>query len=156
MIAEDRFLEWAVVHGELKGTSRDAVLPRLEAGIDVLLDIDVQGAKQVLDRYPEAVSIFIMPPSHRALQERLTGRALDAPEQIRRRLDVSISEIACYRRYQYVIINDDLEKASQSLAAIILEKRHRIARMDEELSRVLAGFPALDTAGGGETRGEEE
>lgn len=156
MISEDRFLEWALVHGQYKGTSRDEVLPRLEAGVDVLLDIDVQGAEQVIERHPEAVSIFIMPPSHRALERRLTERGLDEPSQIRRRLGVSVSEIACYRRYQYVIINDDLDRASQALAAIILEKRHRLARMDKKLRRVLAGFPALEPEAEGSGGGEEE
>ena len=156
MISEDRFLEWALVHGQYKGTSRDEVMPRLAAGVDVLLDIDVQGAEQVIERHPEAVSIFIMPPSHRALERRLTERALDEPAQIRRRLSVSVSEIACYRRYQYVIINDDLDRASQALAAIILEKRHRLARMDKELMRVLAGFPALEPEAAGSGGGEEE
>lgn len=156
MIADDLFLEWALVHGQYKGTSRGEVVPRLARGVDVLLDIDVQGAEQVLSQHPEAVSVFIMPPSYEALEQRLTGRGLDPPSQIRRRLDVSLSEIACYERYQYVIINDDLERASQVLAAIILEKRHRLARMDEQLSRVLAGFPALDGSGGAAGGGEEE
>ena len=155
MIEEDEFLEWSVVHGQLKGTSREEVLPRLASGVDVLLDIDVQGAEKVLAKHPEAVSVFIMPPSYRALEQRLTGRGLDEPAQIRRRLDVSISEIACYRHYQYVIINDDLERASQVLAAIILEKRHRLARMDDQLSRVLAGFPALEARAGSDEEAEK-
>ncbi|MDH3746130.1 MAG: guanylate kinase [Acidobacteriota bacterium] len=141
MIEENKFLEWAEVHNQYKGTSYEEVLPRLEKGIDVLVDIDVQGGEQVLRRYPDSVSIFIMPPSYRDLESRLIQRGLDDPDEIRRRLDVSHSEIERYRLYQYVIVNDDLERASHVLAAIILERRHRLDRMDETVSRVLGAFP---------------
>ncbi len=141
MIEEDKFLEWAEVHNQYKGTTYDEVLPRLEQGVDVLVDIDVQGAEQVLRDYPEAVSIFILPPSYQDLERRLIQRGLDDPEEIRRRLRVSQTEIKCYSRYRYVILNDDLERAAHALAAIILDKRHRIDRMDETVSRVLGTFP---------------
>ena len=146
MVSEDRFLEWAVVHGELKGTSREEVLPRLESGIDVLLDIDVQGGEQVMEHYPEAVSIFVLPPSYEVLESRLKGRGLDTNAQIRRRLAVSLWEMERYRRYQYVMINDDVERASRVLAAIILEKRHRLERMDGTVRAVLEKLP-IDSFG---------
>lgn len=140
MIAADRFLEWAEVHGHHYGTSLDQVLPRLERGIDVLLDIDVKGAEQVLARCPEACSVFVMPPSYEALCERLRQRGQDGPEEIARRLAVSLWEIRRYDRYQYVIINDDARLAAERLAAIVFDKRHRLARMRERIGEVLQDF----------------
>lgn len=140
MISADRFLEWAQVHDNYYGTSRDEVIPRLERGVDVLLDIDVQGAEQVLARMPEAHSIFVMPPSFEALKQRLHGRALDDEERIARRLAVSLSEVERYERYGYVIINDDASRASEALAAIILEKRHRRERMLSRIQEILKDF----------------
>lgn len=140
MITADRFLEWAQVHDNYYGTSRDEVMPRLERGVDVLLDIDVQGAEQVLARMPEAHSIFVMPPSFAALEQRLQGRGLDDGERIARRLAVSVSEVERYERYGYVIINDDASRASEALAAIILEKRHRRERMLGRIQEILKDF----------------
>lgn len=140
-IAEDRFLEWAEVHDNYYGTSLDEVMPRLAAGIDVLLDIDVQGAERVMRRHPQAHSIFIMPPSYHDLEVRLNRRGLDEPGQIARRLSVSLSEIKRYDQYQYVIINDDANRASEVLAAIILEKRHRQERMLGRVQEILRNFP---------------
>ena len=125
MMANEEFLEWAEVHNNYYGTSNVEVFPRLDAGIDVLMDIDVQGAERVLARYPDANSIFIMPPSYDDLRQRLRSRGLDEPNAISRRLAVSIWEIKRYDRYDHVIINDDAERASEALAAIILERRHR-------------------------------
>ena len=141
MIADDRFLEWAEVHGNYYGTSLAEVMPRLESGVDVLLDIDVQGAEKVLERYPQAHDIFLMPPSYRDLEARLNLRGLDDPEQIARRLSVSLWEIERYDRYHYVIINDDASRASEALAAIILEKRHRRERMLCRVQEILRNFP---------------
>lgn len=142
MIAADAFLEWAEVHNNYYGTAREEVFPRLEEGLDVIMDIDVQGAERVLSRYPEAHSIFIMPPSYSDLEKRLEMRGLDDPEQIARRLAVSLWEIRRYRRYQYVIINDDAKRASDILAAIILDKRHRLGRMEPQVEAVLEDFQA--------------
>jgi guanylate kinase len=140
MITAESFLEWAHVHDHYYGTSRDEVTPRLERGVDVLLDIDVQGAEQVLARMPEAHSIFVMPPGFAALKERLERRGLDDGERIARRLAVSLSEIERYERYGYVIINDDAARASEALAAIILEKRHRRERMLDRIQQILEDF----------------
>jgi guanylate kinase len=155
MVASNRFLEWAVVHGNLYGTSLDEVDPRLERGVDVVLDIDVQGAEQVLALRPEAQSVFILPPSFADLENRLRGRALDGAADISRRLDVSLSEIKRYTAYRYVIINRDAALASEALAAIILEKRCRRDRMEDRVAEVVADFervrrrqgePAADAA----------
>ena len=143
MMANEDFLEWAEVHNHYYGTSKEEVFPRLERGIDVLMDIDVQGAERVLARHPDAHSIFIMPPSFEALKERLSQRGLDDPQEVSRRLAVSIWEIKRYHRYQHVIINDDAKQASEALAAIILERRHRRERMEPAVRAVLEDFQKL-------------
>lgn len=140
MIDAHRFLEWAQVHGNFYGTAKDEVLPRLEQGTDVLLDIDVQGAERVMGKHPEAHSIFVMPPSYEDLEIRLRRRGLDDPDEIARRLAVALSEMTRYDRYRYVIINDDVQKASSVLAAIILEKRHRQPRMLGRVQEILNDF----------------
>ena len=140
MIEGDAFLEWAKVHDNYYGTSRQEVFPRLERGIDVLLDIDVQGAEQVVSRVPEAHGIFVLPPGYDALERRLRGRGLDDDATIARRLAVSVGEVNRYDRYRYVIINDDARRASEALAAIILEKRYRRERIQSRVQEILRDF----------------
>lgn len=140
MIQEDAFLEWAKVHDNYYGTSREEVFPRLEKGTDVLLDIDVQGAEQIMQKHPAAYGIFVLPPGYDDLERRLRRRALDDDETIARRLAVSLEEIERYERYHYVIINDDARRASEVLAAIILEKRHRRERMQAKVQEILRDF----------------
>jgi guanylate kinase len=140
MIDEGCFLEHAQYNQNLYGTSREEVEPRLEGGEDVLLEIEVQGAEQVVRRHPEAVTIFIMPPGFQALRQRLSQRGLDGEEAMRRRLAVSYSEIRCYSLYDYAIINDDAARASDALAAIILARRHRRERMEERAEAILRDF----------------
>ncbi len=143
MIADDLFLEWAEVHGNYYGTSVAAVMPFLEQGIDVVVDLDVQGAERLMHRFPAAYSIFILPPSYADLVQRLEGRRLDGADEIARRLAVSLWEIKRFDRYQYVIINDDAARASQALAAIVLEKRCRLARMQPRVEAILADFSSV-------------
>jgi guanylate kinase len=140
MIAADLFLEWAEVHNHHYGTSWAEVAPRLECGTDVLMDIDVQGAERVLTRFPEAHSIFIMPPSYAALEQRLAQRGLDDPQVIARRLAVSQWEMRRADRYKYVIINDDARRASEVLSAIILEKRYRQEHVRGRVQEILKDF----------------
>jgi guanylate kinase len=146
MVAAGRFLEWARVHGELYGTSLDEVLPRLEAGTDVLLDIDVQGARQVLENRSSGLErgavhgIFVLPPTFDELERRLHARNLDDQEVIGRRLTVALQEIEAFANYEYVIINREIDLASRVLASIILEKRHRQPRMRDQVAVVLEGF----------------
>ena len=149
MVAENRFLEWAEVHGNRYGTSVDEVLPRIERGMDVLLDIDVQGAAQVMTtggaagQLATAVhSIFVMPPSPQALVTRLRGRDLDEAPAIRQRLEGALGELGRVWDYEYAIVNDCADAASKTLAAIILEKRQRRERMRERVDSVLADFNA--------------
>jgi guanylate kinase len=140
MITENHFLEWAEVHGNYYGTANDEVFPRLAKGIDVLLDIDVQGAARVMERYPPARGIFVMPPSYEALVLRLRRRALDDEPAIARRLAGALGEMPRYDQYHYVIINDDARKAGEALAGIILERRHRTERMRGRVQEILKDF----------------
>ena len=145
MIAADAFLEWARVHGCLYGTSREEVERLLEAGKDVILDIDVQGAQQILERHPNVPAIFLLPPSYEEMERRLRSRALDDEEQVTRRLRVAGEEMLCYESYDYVILNDDLKRASEALAAVFLARRFRRTRMQNQIDRVLSGFPLHGT-----------
>jgi guanylate kinase len=149
MVKAGDFLEWAEVHGHRYGTSRGEVMPRLVAGHDVILDIDVQGAAQVLEALPEAIAVFVVPPSYRALAERLTARGQDDPSTVARRLAVSRWELERYREYRYVIINDDVDRASRELASIILAQRCRLGRRAERIEEILSGFPPADPEGAG-------
>jgi guanylate kinase len=139
MIEDDQFLEWEHVHNNYYGTSRAEVVPRLEQGVDVLLDIDVQGAARVRVSFPQAHSIFILPPSYEVLKKRLRHRG-DEEKEIARRLAVSKREVTCFEQYDYVIVSDDAHHASDVLAAIILEKRHRRERMRGRIQHILKDF----------------
>ncbi len=141
LIGEDAFVEWAIVHGNLYGTSRAEVERLLEDGRDVLLDIDVQGAQQVLERHPEAPAVFVLPPSYEEMERRLRSRGLDAADQIERRLLAAREEMQYLDRYKYVIVNDDLDRAAEALAAILLARRCRRRRMQRQINHVLGGFP---------------
>lgn len=112
------FLEWAHVHGNFYGTSRRWLDERLNAGHDVLLEIDWQGAQQVRAQFPEAVSLFVLPPSFEALAQRLTGRGSDAPEVIERRLAAAREEIGHLREFDFVIINNILSQAMDEMVAV--------------------------------------
>jgi guanylate kinase len=125
----DEFAEWAVVHGNLYGTPARALEGALERGLDVLLDIDTHGARQLRQRYPEAVSAFIMAPSMAQLEARLRERKSDAPGEIERRLVRAREEIAAWRQYDYLIINRDVKEAVDQLATIILAERWRTSRL---------------------------
>ncbi len=138
MIRQGQFLEWANVYGNLYGTARSEVLSRLEKGVDVLLDIDVQGASQVRRHFPQAVTVFVLPPSLKILEKRLSARGTDDPEVLRKRLEHASSEIEAAHRYQYIIVNNVLDDAVSDLKAIIRSRRLRSQRV---LSRVeLASF----------------
>jgi len=132
MIAEDAFLEHAEVFGNYYGTARCFLQKAEEHGRDLLLDIDVQGAKQIQDKVPKATSIFILPPNRKILEERLRKRSEDADEVIDRRLDKATSEIANYTRYNYILINDQLEDSIKLLRAIV--RCERLVRAGHPLS----------------------
>jgi len=140
MIASDNFLEWAVVHGNLYGTSHVAIERELNEGHDIILEIDVQGATSVRRLVSDAVSIFILPPSFEILRDRLTGRGSERPDDLALRLRNSRSEVEQYREFQYLIINDDAERAAALLASIIYAERARRERQEEVARSVLATF----------------
>ena len=125
---QDGFLEWAEVHGNFYGTSKMEVEDRLSKGLDVFLDIDIQGARQVRQAAPDAVSIFISPPSWQEQEKRLVGRGTDSHETIQLRLANAKSEMTDVDLYQYVVMNDDLDTAAKMLEAIILAMRAKNRR----------------------------
>jgi len=128
MVAADGFLEYACVHGNYYGTPRQPVMEALEAGESVRLEIDPQGALQVMEKMPDCVSVFILPPSYAELRRRLEGRQTETQEVIERRLENAKGEIAQMGRYQYLIVNDDLESAKRALLAVVSAENQRTTR----------------------------
>jgi len=128
LLREDAFLEHASVHGHRYGTLRREVYDRMNRGQNVLLDIDPQGARAVMDREKEAVSVFILPPSYAELRVRLHTRNTENPEEIQRRLENARGEIAQMNRYRYLIVNDDLNLAFEKLSAIVRAEKQNSAR----------------------------
>jgi guanylate kinase len=123
MMARGDFLEWAEVHGNFYGTSKVWIANQLAAGHDVLLEIDWQGAQQVRAAFPEAIGVFILPPSMEELTRRLTGRGTDSAEVIERRLAAAQAEMRHVGEFDYVIINDSLEQALDDLRAVVHASR---------------------------------
>jgi guanylate kinase len=123
MIHEDRFLEYAEVFGNYYGTARCFLQEAEERGRDLLLDIDVQGAEQIQRKLSGATSIFILPPDRKTLEERLRKRSEDKEEVIQRRLDTATREIENYQRYDYILVNDQLEESIKLLRAIVRGER---------------------------------
>lgn len=141
MIEAGDFFEYARVHGDWKGTARQSVEPQLATGRDVLLEIDWQGARQVRTKVPDAVSIFILPPSRQALEDRMRRRAQDSEETITRRLAAAQEEMSHYGEFDYVIVNEDFATAADELASVIVASRLRreaqIARHGRLLTQLL-------------------
>jgi len=161
MICNDEFLEHANVFGNYYGTARRFLREAGEKGRDLLLDIDVQGAEQMKRKLPEAVSIFVLPPDRKTLERRLRKRSEDAEEVIARRLITATREIGNYNKYDYILINDDLEESIENLQAIVLAERlqraghplslnerkiveladrHRLANVRERIEPILGSF----------------
>jgi guanylate kinase len=140
MIARGDFLEWAEVHGNLYGTSRRAVEEARAAGFDVILTIDIQGAAQARKLFPDAISVFIMPPSLDALVERLENRGTDTVDDLQLRLSNALHEIEQYVNFDYVVINKDLDRAIDELAAIIVAERCRLKRRSRAAEQILQTF----------------
>ena len=132
MIEEDEFLEYAEVFGNYYGTARRFLRAAEKNGRDLLLDIDVQGARQIQDKVPDATSIFILPPDRKTLEERLRKRSEDSDEVIERRLGTATREIENYQRYNYILINDQLEDSIDLLRAVV--RGERLVRAGGELS----------------------
>ncbi len=144
LIDGDNLLEWAEVHGNRYGTSRKFVDELLEQGNDVLLDIDVQGAHIVRRKRPDAVGVFILPPSYEVLRDRLKHRSLDDDSVIEQRLKIACKEINHYSDYDYLIINEDLGSSTNELKSIILSSRCRMTARIESAKSILASFGGID------------
>jgi guanylate kinase len=140
MAGEGGFLEHAQVFDNYYGTAEQGVRAQLAGGQDVVLEIDWQGARQVRERFPEAVSIFIAPPSIEALRERLGGRGTDSDEIIERRMRDAQAELSHYPEYDYLVINDDFDIALGELAAIVAAERLRLDRQAARHRAALAGM----------------
>ncbi len=130
MIERGEFAEWAVVHGNLYGTSVKRLRKLIREGYDIILDIDVHGARQLKSTCDNAVYIFVLPPSMQILRERLAGRKTESAERIKERLENARAEIAGYGEYDYIIINDKLEKAYDELESIIISSKIRTANIN--------------------------
>lgn len=141
-ITDCEFLEWADVFGNLYGTGAADVEKMLNAGQDVVLVIDVQGARQVKARGVDHSAIFVMPPSFQALERRLRGRSKDSEEQMQRRLDTARAEASSYVDYDYVIVNDELEPTVVRLQEIIAAERSRTHRMKPVVEDIIKSFRA--------------
>ncbi len=138
MINDCAFLEHARVFNHLYGTSMEQITNRLQNGIDVILDIDWQGAEQIRRSFPDAVSIFIIPPSLDALKQRLLNRRQDKDEVISDRMKKAQDELSHYPEFDYLIVNDNFEKAAMELGAIVIANRLRIERQINKQSKLLS------------------
>jgi guanylate kinase len=132
MVRKKDFAEWAEMYGELYGTSKRRLKEIIDSGIDAILDIDVQGAKQLRGEFPGGVYIFILPPSLKVLRERLQGRMANLKIEIEKRLKVAVAEIKRYREYDYVIVNQVFDNAFEELASIIIANRARRERIEPQ------------------------
>jgi len=130
MIANNQFLEWAVFVGNRYGTPRSFVEEQIQQGYTVIMDVDIQGALQIRKQMPEAVLVFLLPPTLDELRKRLNKRGQDALEAIAKRLEHSAKELEYIVDYDYYIINDDLDKAAERLVTIINAEQCRVARAD--------------------------
>lgn len=128
MIEEDDFLEWAKVYDHYYGTPKDFVLKNLEEGNDVVLEIDIQGALKIKERFPEGVFVFILPPSMEELKNRIKKRGTETEEEIIKRFKSAYEELNYVSKYNYVVINDDVNEAVEKIRAIIIAEKCRVDR----------------------------
>lgn len=140
MAAAGGFLEWAEIFGHRYGTGRADTEALLATGMDLVLTIDVQGARQVRSRMPEAVGIFVLPPSFEVLSRRLRGRNQDAETAIARRLETARDEIGAVNEYEYVVVNDELDRCVSEVHAVIVAERAKLARRQDVIAPILATF----------------
>jgi guanylate kinase len=138
------FLEWAEIVGNLYGTSAADTDRLLDAGEDVVLVIDVQGARKVRDKGVVASTIFVMPPSASTLEERLRRRSKDSEEAMRRRIELSRREVTSFEDYDFIVINDELDRAVDGLRSIVLAERARLGRMRTVATAIARTFAGHD------------
>ena len=140
MVAANAFLEWADVFGNLYGTCAADVERELSHGRDIVLVIDVQGARQVRLRYANTVGVFVLPPSFEILEQRLRGRSKDPEDAIQRRLRTARNEVAAFAEYDYVIVNDELDACVDRLRAVILAERARLRAVRGGIETIVESF----------------
>jgi len=140
MAAAGEFLEWACVHRNLYGTAKNQIIEETAAGADIILEVDVQGAASVRQLLMDSVSIFILPPSYEVLRQRLIARGTDSPEELELRLRNAPEELNQYSAFDYVIINDEVDRAVGQLAAIIYAERARCMRQESLVQQVIEKF----------------
>ncbi|MCF0155807.1 MAG: guanylate kinase [Veillonella sp.] len=136
LLKEDAFIEYAQVYDNYYGTPKEHVMNLLDEGKSVLLEIDIQGAMQVKERYSDAIFIYIVPPSLTELSARLRGRATDAEDVIDKRLSLACSELALAHRYDYIVVNDDLDEACEKTASILRAESCKISRNKEKIQYI--------------------
>ncbi len=144
LVKKGVLLEWAEVYGNYYGTGWEFIDSKIRDGGDVLLDVDVQGARTIRGKRPNAVAVFIMPPSYRVLRMRLETRKLDKDYVIEQRLKIARQEIMQYHDYDFLIINDDFRESVEELKAIILGSRCRMSSRSESAGSIIATFGGLD------------
>ena len=144
MVAANEFLEWAHVHSKLYGTSRSQVAREISEGLDIVLEVDVQGAASIRSLMPDSVSVFILPPSFEVLRQRLLDRGTDSPEELDLRLRNAPTELKDYSAFQYLIINDDADRAADQLTSIVHAERARLHRQGPRVLHVVQAFTAKE------------
>lgn len=140
LIAREAFLEWADVFGHYYGTGKDETVSRLAAGEDLVLVIDVNGARQVRERVPETVAVFMLPPSFEILEQRLRKRSKDPEAEMLRRLETARREVGAVASYDYVVVNDLLERCVGELAGIVVAERAKLARRRAAIAPIVETF----------------
>jgi guanylate kinase len=140
MVAANAFLEWADVFGNLYGTGAADTERELAAGRDLMLVIDVQGARQVRSRRPDTVGVFVLPPSFEILEQRLRGRSKDSEEAMQRRLQTARDEVAAFVEYDYVVVNDELEACVDRIRAVVVAERARLRCTRGMAERIVETF----------------
>ena len=128
MVDEEQFVEWAHVHGNRYGTSHGEIRSAAAQGVDLIFDVDYQGAQQIKSNYPDAIGIFILPPSIDELKSRLNARGTETPESLEQRFKAALGEIAHYQEFDYLLVNDKVDTAYDRLRAILMSERIRISR----------------------------
>lgn len=144
MVAAGEFLEWAHVHSHRYGTSRQQVTREISEGRDIILEVDVQGAASVRQLISDSVSIFILPPSFEVLRQRLLARGTDSLEELDLRLRNAPRELEHYSAFQYLIINDDADRAAGDLRAVIQAERARLSRQESQIKKIVNAFTASE------------
>jgi guanylate kinase len=144
MVAANEFLEWAYVHSQRYGTSRQQVSREISEGRDIILEVDVQGAASVRELIVDSVSIFILPPSFEVLKQRLKARGTDSLEELDLRMRNAPRELEHYSAFQYLIINQDADRAADDLRAIIQAERTRLSRQESQIKKIVNAFTASE------------